>query len=128
LELSSLNGGLDHGYFVQQLNHFGYDSRVWNQQYYINSTYYKPGGPIFFQIGGEGPISAEDVTSLQMSVYARQFNALQVTLEHRFYGLSKPFPTLTVIIRIFIQIISYYFLKINKYNYYYLLLFVCMCV
>ena len=38
-------------------------------------------------------MTGEEVTSLQMSVYAQQFGALQVALEHRFYGESKPFPT-----------------------------------
>jgi len=82
-------------FFNQKLDHFGWNKETWRQKFYVNRTYYQFNGPIFFQVGGEGPISSEDVTSLQMSVYAKQFGAAQVTLEHRFYGDSRPFSNLT---------------------------------
>ena len=84
-------------YFAQYVDHFNaQDNRVFQQKYYVNDVYFQPGGPIFFQLGGESPIDGTELTSWQMSVYARQFNALQITLEHRFYGESQPLPTLDI--------------------------------
>jgi pimeloyl-ACP methyl ester carboxylesterase len=83
-------------WFTQLLDHFNpQDSRTWLQKFYVNDTFFVPGGPIFFQVGGEGPIAYYDVTSWQMSVFANQYNALQITLEHRFYGDSHPLPDLS---------------------------------
>jgi hypothetical protein len=85
-------------WFTQLLDHFNpQDSRTWQQKFYINDTFFVPGGPIFFQIGGEGPISFGDVRDLQMAVYASEHNALQITLEHRFYGDSHPLPNLSTL-------------------------------
>lgn len=79
-------------YFYQKLDHFNpSDDTVWSQKYYINSTYWKGDGyPIFFMIGGEGPIDGRYVTSLDYVLYAKTYNALLITLEHRFYGESIP--------------------------------------
>jgi len=82
-------------YFVQELDHFNVqEQRTWKQRFYVNDEHYKLGGPVFFQVGGEGTISAGYVVDFMMSEYARQEGALQVALEHRFYGKSHPFPTL----------------------------------
>jgi hypothetical protein len=52
-------------WFTQLLDHFNpQDSRTWQQKFYVNDTFFVPGGPIFFQIGGEGPISFGDVTQI----------------------------------------------------------------
>jgi pimeloyl-ACP methyl ester carboxylesterase len=83
-------------WFTQTLDHFNpQDGRTWQQKFYVNSTFWVPGGPIFFQIGGEGPASYYFVTGWAMSEYAATHNALQVALEHRFYGESRPLPDLS---------------------------------
>jgi hypothetical protein len=42
-------------WFTQKLDHFDPQNRdTWKQLYFVNSTMYKPGGPVFFILGGEG--------------------------------------------------------------------------
>uniref|UniRef100_A0A2C9K4W9 Serine protease K12H4.7 n=1 Tax=Biomphalaria glabrata TaxID=6526 RepID=A0A2C9K4W9_BIOGL len=84
-------------WFIQKLDHFnGADSRVWKQRYFVNETYYKPGGPIFIQIGGEG--TADPIWMVEGSwiKYAREYNAYCAMLEHRFYGNSHPTDDMSV--------------------------------
>lgn len=56
----------------------------------MNDAYYKPNGPVFLQIGGEGPANAKWLVEAQMVEYAKQFGAMCFLLEHRYYGLSHP--------------------------------------
>eukprot|EP00698_Gefionella_okellyi_P018744 TRINITY_DN5658_c0_g1_i5.p1 TRINITY_DN5658_c0_g1~~TRINITY_DN5658_c0_g1_i5.p1 ORF type:complete len:479 (+),score=112.51 TRINITY_DN5658_c0_g1_i5:4030-5466(+) len=84
-------------WFTQLLDHYDPTNlSTWQQKYYVNDTFYKPNGPIFLYIGGEGPLAARAVVDLQISVYAQQHDALVVALEHRFYGESAPLPDLSV--------------------------------
>jgi len=96
-------------WFTQVLDHFTpSDVRTWQQRFFVNDTFYKPGGPIFIYIGGEGPLAAHVVVDLQIAVYAQQFSTLKwfniltfidaliLALEHRFYGQSAPLPDLSV--------------------------------
>jgi len=65
-------------WFTQQLDHFDHqDNRTWQQRYYVNDTFYDPqmGGPIFFQFGGEGPISPAYVSFLEYVNYAQVSSA-----------------------------------------------------
>mmetsp|Transcript_6814 Transcript_6814/g.11907 ORF Transcript_6814/g.11907 Transcript_6814/m.11907 type:complete len:481 (+) Transcript_6814:7-1449(+) len=97
--LQKVKNGPKKQWFDQYIDHFNHqDNRMWKQRFYVNDTFYNDqlGGPVFFQIGGEGAISPGYVTSLQMSRYAQSMGALQVTLEHRFYGESHPFPDMRV--------------------------------
>lgn len=83
-------------WFVQELDHFNaQDQRTWKQRYFVNDSFYQPGGPIFFQVGGEGAISPGYVVDLMMVNYAQNEGALCVALEHRFYGTSLPLPDLS---------------------------------
>ena len=84
-------------WFMQKVDHYNHqDSRLWKQRYFANaSSWDKPSGPVFIQIGGEGPISSFYVSGFAMSTYAKLHGALQFALEHRFYGLSNPLPTLS---------------------------------
>lgn len=60
------------------------------QRYYTNNTFYKPGGPVFLMIGGEGEATAKWMVQGAWVRYAQEFNALCFQVEHRFYGKSKP--------------------------------------
>ncbi|KAF2074097.1 hypothetical protein CYY_004582 [Polysphondylium violaceum] len=84
-------------WYTQQVDHFDpSNSDTFQQQYYVNSTYYAPGGPIFLVLGGEGPLTAGYVTGhFVVNLYAQKFNALIVAVEHRFYGKSMPKPDLS---------------------------------
>jgi hypothetical protein len=79
------------------------DSRTYCNRYWVNSKYYRPGGPVFYFDAGEQnahpliPYFLYEVAgpSAVMSL-ARRFNGLAVIFEHRFYGDpgygSFPFP------------------------------------
>lgn len=42
-------------YYTQTLDHFDVtDSRTWQQRYWVNDTFYKPGGNVFLYVEGEG--------------------------------------------------------------------------
>ncbi|PRP86137.1 hypothetical protein PROFUN_03124 [Planoprotostelium fungivorum] len=84
-------------WFEQELDHFSpQDQGTWKQRYFVNETYYKAGGPFFINVGGEGAISEKEVTGhLMMSSYAQTYGAMVVSVEHRFYGESQPFPDLS---------------------------------
>lgn len=77
----------------QRVDHFSAtDSRTWAQRYYLNDQWYKPGGPVFLYIGGEGQLSWQEVVnpSYVQNSEAQRHGALVVALEHRFYGKSIP--------------------------------------
>jgi pimeloyl-ACP methyl ester carboxylesterase len=87
-------GAADPLWFQQKLDHFNpQDQRLWPQKYFVNSTFYKSGGPVFFLLGGEGPLSPSSTSGSHfiLTQYAQQYNALIVAVEHRFYGDSIPF-------------------------------------
>uniref|UniRef100_A0A4W3KCS1 Serine protease 59, putative n=1 Tax=Callorhinchus milii TaxID=7868 RepID=A0A4W3KCS1_CALMI len=88
--LESFHEPIEH-WFVQKVNHFNVaDGRVWNQRFYINDTYYKPGSPVFLMIGGEGALNPTWMEHGTWLTYAKKLNALCIFLEHRFYGKSWP--------------------------------------
>ena len=49
-------------YHQQKLDHFNPDNRTFSQRYFMNFNHFKPGGPIFLNIGGEGPMSPLEVS------------------------------------------------------------------
>jgi len=82
--------------FTQRLNHFDeQDQRTWQQRYLVNNQYWDGSGPIFFLVNGEGPMDPAAVVAYQYVVFAQQFKALIVTLEHRYYGESQPCDSLS---------------------------------
>ncbi|XP_037068422.1 LOW QUALITY PROTEIN: putative serine protease K12H4.7 [Pollicipes pollicipes] len=84
-------------WYTQRLDHFQpTDQRTWQQRYYTNDSFYKPGGPVFLMIGGEGPASPVWMVTGQWIEYAKQYNALCFQLEHRFYGKSYPTEDMSV--------------------------------
>ncbi|KAK4366294.1 hypothetical protein RND71_014174 [Anisodus tanguticus] len=72
----------------------GRDHRKFVQRYYEFLDYFRiSDGPIFFKICGESACSG--IPNDYLSVLARKFGAAVVTLEHRYYGKSSPFKSLT---------------------------------
>lgn len=68
--------------------------KTWKQRYFLNTDFYKPGGPLFLVIGGEGMISARYVGESYLAYFlAKKWNGVVATLEHRYYGLSQPTET-----------------------------------
>lgn len=78
-------------WFDQMLDHFNPTNTArWKQRFYTNKDYYKPGGPVFLMIGGEGEATADWMVKGAWIQYAKEHNALCFQLEHRFYGKSHP--------------------------------------
>ncbi|XP_064088841.1 putative serine protease K12H4.7 [Macrobrachium nipponense] len=78
-------------WFVQKLDHFNpTDTSTWSQRYFTNSSFYKPGGPVFLMIGGEGPANPIWMVEGAWIPYAERLNAYLISLEHRYYGKSHP--------------------------------------
>lgn len=79
------------------------DHRTYSNRYWMNSTYYKKGGPVFYFDTGEQNAHptvpyylAEASGPSAIMALARRFGGLAVLFEHRFYGDlhegSFPFP------------------------------------
>lgn len=79
------------------------DTRTFQARYWYNSTFYEPGGPVFWYDVGES--NAEDYVPHQLAqtagpsaimTMARRFKGLALVVEHRYYGRidegSFPFP------------------------------------
>lgn len=82
-------------WFNQTLDHMdGTSTKTFMQKYWVNNQFYKKGGPVFIQIGGEGPTSRhwidinEGVPDYLKN--AKKFGAMAVQLEHRYYGDTWP--------------------------------------
>ncbi|KAJ8123302.1 hypothetical protein O1611_g9625 [Lasiodiplodia mahajangana] len=90
-------------YFDQTIDHFPHSSRyiphakgTFKQRYFVETSYYKPGGPVFLFLGGEGTITGD--THLDNSLIeqlSKRFNGIGIVIENRYYGASVPFNTTT---------------------------------
>ena len=91
------DGGSDTFYGNQTLDHFACNERrtasVWRQRYFEDlSMWGGAGSPVFLLMGGEGPVYSSP-GGLQRQLAAKHGAAL-ITLEHRFYGASRPHPNM----------------------------------
>lgn len=76
------------------------DTRMYNNRYWVNDTYYQPGGPVFFFDGGEDGMTdytaagwlAEVDGRSSVMVLAREYHGLAILWEDRYYGDSLPVP------------------------------------
>ncbi|KXN68791.1 peptidase S28 [Conidiobolus coronatus NRRL 28638] len=78
-------------WFNQTLDHDNAYSNTFKQKYYVNTQYYKPGGPAFVHIGGEGPLDIRSISGGIILQLAIENNGIIFGLEHRYYGESQPF-------------------------------------
>lgn len=71
------------------------DARTFDQRYFLNSSNATAqNAPVLFFICGESTCSASDLGGATAE-YARKLGAHRIALEHRYYGASQPFPTLS---------------------------------
>jgi hypothetical protein len=70
---------------------------TFKQRYFFDSSYYKPGGPVFLYIGGEtsGESRFSNLQTGIIQILMNATNGLGVILENRYYGESYPFNTST---------------------------------
>ena len=67
-----------------------YSSHCNLSSFYYSFEFYKEGGPVFIQIGGEGAASDRFLYDGAWIKWAMQNKAALFILEHRYYGLSRP--------------------------------------
>lgn len=65
---------------------------TWEQRYYSNDEFYRPGSPCFLMLSGEWAITPEPLTQAHLHSIARDTFGIIFYLEHRFYGESRPTP------------------------------------
>lgn len=87
------------------LDHFHNDSRyephsdaMFNLRYYVDTTHYKPGGPVIVLASGETS-ATNRIPYLDhgiAAILAKATNGVGIVLEHRYYGTSWPVPDSTL--------------------------------
>ncbi|KAI8332202.1 peptidase S28 [Chlamydoabsidia padenii] len=78
-------------YFTQPLDHFNQKSKVtFKQRYWVETSHYKPGGPVILVNGGEGNAYPADgiLSRSAFSLMAKEMNGIAILIEHRYYGES----------------------------------------
>lgn len=82
--------------FDQKISHTDpQQTGTFKQRYFINSEYASgPNAPVIYFICGEATCGAGDLEGA-VAAMAKQWKAHRIALEHRYYGRSQPFPTLT---------------------------------
>ncbi|KHN77544.1 Putative serine protease F56F10.1 [Toxocara canis] len=85
-------------YITQVLDHLNSsDARTWQQRVQYNPQFYNNSNIAFVMIGGESMIAEKWLGNVNVSMMkmAKKFGAAAFHLEHRFFGQSRPFPTMT---------------------------------
>ncbi|KAL4430271.1 hypothetical protein ABPG74_014830 [Tetrahymena malaccensis] len=81
--------------FDQLLDHLhpNQTDTIWKQRFCTFSQYWNPlNGVVFISIGGESQMKGISPGRGWLVQLAQKYNALVISLEHRFYGVSQPFP------------------------------------
>jgi pimeloyl-ACP methyl ester carboxylesterase len=88
-------GNITTGYFTQQVDPNNPALGTFQQRYYVDNTYATShDSPVFLYICGESACEARALNGA-IREHAQKFHARLVALEHRYYGVSLPRPTLT---------------------------------
>lgn len=84
-------------FFEQKLDHtLADDERTFQQQFFVRDEYFQQASaPVFVYLGGESPLYGPPKRGSFADVLARTAGAMLFALEHRFYGQSIPFATLS---------------------------------
>jgi pimeloyl-ACP methyl ester carboxylesterase len=89
----ALNGILRNStpnYFNQLIWHNDSSKGTFKQRWFIDYTFWNGSGPVFLNIGGEGPAGGSP--GGYTAVLGQSLGALLLTIEHRYYGDSFPAP------------------------------------
>ncbi|KAF4636885.1 hypothetical protein G7Y89_g1202 [Cudoniella acicularis] len=87
-------------YVDMPLDHFTTNPTTFQNRYFVNDAYYKPGGPVIFFDGGESGVDGlisylideNGKADGAFTSLAKQFNGLLILWEHRYFGESYPAP------------------------------------
>ncbi|EGC35830.1 hypothetical protein DICPUDRAFT_151801 [Dictyostelium purpureum] len=78
-------------WFDQKIDHYDFfNNNTYKQQYIVVDDYFDGSGPIFIYLAGEAPMGFFGFQEVQVVEWAKQFGALFIVIEHRFYGKSYP--------------------------------------
>lgn len=87
------------GYFYEQrislklLTIDQFETRTWENKYYLDDSNYTPGGPMFVATGAYEMFPTDFwLNYTHFYDMGREMNALLVYTEHRFFGESRPTP------------------------------------
>ncbi|KAI8072673.1 peptidase S28 [Gongronella butleri] len=79
-------------YFDQRVDHAEAAGATFRQRVWVNSDWYKEGGPVILYNAGE--MAADErapyVTNSSMAMLARELQGVVIVMEHRSYGQSQP--------------------------------------
>ncbi|KAL1924647.1 uncharacterized protein VTP21DRAFT_4301 [Calcarisporiella thermophila] len=87
-ETRLVGGDFPEYWFNQKRDHYSKHAGNFKQRYFLNDTYYKPGGPILLYAPGES--TARPIGGGLLRELAKTTKGLMVSLEHRYYGKSLP--------------------------------------
>mmetsp|Transcript_22469 Transcript_22469/g.55875 ORF Transcript_22469/g.55875 Transcript_22469/m.55875 type:complete len:496 (+) Transcript_22469:102-1589(+) len=78
-------------FFTTLRDHFSGEPNTWQQAYYVNASFHKPGGPVFLCVGGEGPpldgsVVVSSVHCNNAVEWLQETGAIMFAVEHRYYG------------------------------------------
>lgn len=80
----------------QPLDHFdSSENRTWKMRYFQRLDMWKPKGPIYLFMNGEGKATKGFLQTGTTYELARETNGVLFLTEHRYYGNSKPFKNVT---------------------------------
>jgi len=79
--------------FIQLVDHYDpLNEDTYLQRFNVEiPSGWKSGDPIFIFLAGEAPMEFFEFQEVQSRLWAKQFGAIYVSLEHRFYGESIPY-------------------------------------
>lgn len=86
---------IDH--FPNEDKYQPHTNATFKQRYVFDSTYYKPGGPVYLYISGETSIESRlsNIETGIIQILMNSTNGLGVIIENRYYGDSFPYTNLT---------------------------------
>lgn len=86
---------IDH--FPNEDKYKPHTNATFKQRYVFDSTYYKPGGPVYLYISGETSIESRlsNIETGIIQILMNATNGLGVIIENRYYGDSFPYTNLT---------------------------------
>ncbi|KAF7317945.1 Peptidase S28 [Mycena kentingensis (nom. inval.)] len=96
--LTAETGPTNAQFIEMPLDHFTSDKRTFKNRFWVNESYYEPGGPVFFFDSGEQnaeplvPYYLQELHGLSAVMrLAKRYRGVAVLWEHRYYGASLPF-------------------------------------